>query len=149
KDGFREQNRIHKPYITICKELTMYRPTPSSIVETIGERKETTGPLTNIGVFSFGELDFEIYEGKGGHLKGESVLIDRIHHIVFPGDILVNIKGMTKEQAQYNRYAPILMTSVDTDPKLCAEEREALYSVLGEGEWHIYGAHGAEIVKVI
>ena len=71
-------------------------------------------------------------------------MIDEIHHLVFSGDILINIKDMTPAQAQYNRYAPILMTSVDTDPKLCAEERRFLYTLLSEGEWHIFGGHGAE-----
>lgn len=30
-------------------------------------------------------------------------------------------------------YAPILMTSVDTDPELCREERKAILSRLGVG----------------
>ena len=49
---------------------------------------------------------------------------------------------MTPEQAEYNKYAPVLMTSVDTDPKLCAEERNAIMQRLGVGEWKIFGAHG-------
>lgn len=142
-NGFREQNRIHKPYITICKELTSYKPTPTHKVETIGFDTKNEEVLSPAGSFSFGELNFEIFEGKGGHLKGETVLIDNEHRIVFSGDILVNIKNMTKEQAQYNRYAPILMTSVDTDPVLCAQERKALLSMLSKGEWHIFGGHGA------
>ena len=34
------------------------------------------------------------------------------------------------------------MTSVDTDPKLCAEERKAIIGRLGVGKWQIFGAHG-------
>ena len=49
---------------------------------------------------------------------------------------------MTREQAAYNQYAPVLMTSVDTDPALCAEERRAVLQRLGAGEWKIFGAHG-------
>ena len=86
----------------------------------------------------------DVYQGGGGHLRGESVLIDYENRIVFSGDVYVNLKEMTPQQAQYNRYAPILMTSVDTDPKLCAQERRALFSLLGEGEWQIFGGHGAK-----
>ena len=146
EDGFRERNRLHKPYITICKELTRYRPTPEAIVETVGEETANEQPLSPIGTFSFGELNFEAYEGSGGHLPGETVLIDREHRLVFSGDIFVNMKNMTPEQVQYNRYAPILMTSVDTDPKLCAQERRALLELLGQGQWHIFGGHGAEML---
>ncbi len=49
---------------------------------------------------------------------------------------------MTREQAAYNQYAPVLMTSVDTDPALCAAERAAILQRLGAGEWKIFGAHG-------
>ena len=75
---------------------------------------------------------------------GESVLIDYENHIVFSGDIYVNLKDMTERQAQYNRYAPILMTSVDTNPGLCAKERLALFARLGAGTWQIFGGHGGK-----
>ena len=35
------------------------------------------------------------------------------------------------------------MTSVDTDPALCAKERDAVIRRLGVGDWHIFGSHGA------
>ena len=58
-------------------------------------------------------------------------------------DVLVGAGTvLTKEQAEYNQYAPILMTSVDTDPKLCLEERKAIMQRLGVGQWQIFGAHG-------
>ena len=81
-------------------------------------------------------------EGKGGHLAGETVLIDYTNHIAFTGDIYINVRGLTPEQAEYNQYAPILMTSVDSDPLLCAEERKAIMSRLGIGNWQIFGSHG-------
>ena len=145
KDGFREKNRIHKPYITICKELTGYSSTPENIVESIGS-SDGEEALSYIGPFDFASLHFEAYEGSGGHLKGETVLIDKEHKLVFSGDILINVRNMTTEQKEYNRYAPILMTSVDTDPVLCAEERKALYELLPSGRWRIFGGHGAEII---
>jgi len=87
-------------------------------------------------------LSFDIYQGQGGHLPGEIMLVDYEHKIAFTGDVFVNLKGMTPEQAAYNQYAPILMTSVDTDPVLCRQEREALLQRLGVGEWQIFGGHG-------
>ena len=75
-------------------------------------------------------------------MPGEIVLIDYAHHIAFTGDIYINVHGLTSEQAAYNQYAPILMTSVDTSPKLCAEERKAIMGRLGVGQWQIFGSHG-------
>ncbi len=142
-NGFREKNPLHKPYINICKILTSYKAVnPEKITALWNDVETLREPLTQIGFFDFGELHFEVYEGKGGHLPGEIVLIDYAHHIAFTGDIYINIHGLTPEQAAYNQYAPILMTSVDTDPKLCAEERKAIIQRLGVGVWQIFGAHG-------
>ena len=142
-DGFREKNPLHKPYINICKILTSYKAVHSDKLTALWNHVEPLRePLTQIGFFDFGELHFEVYEGKGGHLPGEIVLIDYTHHLAFTGDVYINVHGLTPEQAAYNQYAPILMTSVDTDPKLCAEERKAIMQRLGVGGWQIFGAHG-------
>ncbi len=142
-DGYREKNPLHKPYINICKILTSYKAVdPDRITVLWKDEEELSQPLTQIGFFDFEELHFEVYEGKGGHLPGEIVLIDYEKHIAVTGDIYINIHGLTPEQAAYNQYAPILMTSVDTDPVLCAEERKAIIGRLGVGQWQIFGAHG-------
>jgi len=143
ENGFREQNPLHKPYVNICKTLTLYSPAKSEKIITLGEtRHNQEEVLEQIGFFDFKELHFEVYQGKGGHLPGETVLIDYAHKIAFTGDIYVNVHQMTPEQAEYNKYAPVLMTSVDTDPQLCAEERKAIMQRLGVGEWKVFGAHG-------
>ncbi|MEE1351561.1 MAG: MBL fold metallo-hydrolase, partial [Clostridia bacterium] len=143
KDGYRESNPLHKPYINICKILTSYKAVnPGKITALWNDTPNPIEPLTQIGFFDFGELHFEVYEGKGGHLPGEIVLIDYSKHVAITGDIYINTHGLTAEQAEYNQYAPILMTSVDTDSKLCLEERKAIMQRLGVGHWQIFGAHG-------
>lgn len=144
ENGFRESNPIHKPYIGICKTLTSYKPVEPSKLQVLWNSPAILGaPLVQIGFLSFGDMNFEVYEGKGGHLKGEILLIDYDNHVAFTGDVYVNLKAMTPDQAEYNRCAPILMTSVDTDPAMCALEREALFARLGAGKWRVFGAHGA------
>ena len=54
----------------------------------------------------------------------------------------VEISPTVIKQDENNQYAPILMTSVDTAPALCAEERKAIIGRLGVGKWQIFGAHG-------
>ena len=143
EDGYREQNPLHKPYISICKVLTCYRPPdPEKITALWDTKGDQRNPLEQTGFLDVGELHFEVYQGKGGHLPGETVLIDYLHQLAFTGDIYVNVHGMTREQSAYNQYAPVLMTSVDTDPTLCAKERTAVIQRLGAGDWKIFGAHG-------
>ncbi len=143
-DGYREQNPLHKPYIQICKILTSYTPVDPKKIKVVGEKETADGVLSRTGTFDFGDLHFELYQGAGGHLRGESVLIDYENRLVFSGDVYVNMKDMTAAQARYNHYAPILMTSVDTDPALCAAERKAIFARLGAGTWQIFGGHGGK-----
>ena len=141
--GFREENPLHAPYARICKTLTSYAPPdPETLLVIAGSSKPLGSLMERTGDFTFGSLTFEIYEGAGGHLPGEIVLVERHHHLAFTGDIYVNIKEFTREQSVYNRYAPYLMTSVDTDPALAARERQTLWDVLGPGDWNIFGGHG-------
>ena len=98
--GFREQNALHRPYINICKTLTGYRPPDPEKVEAMwGTADEQHVPLSQVGFFDFCDLHFEVYEGQGGHLPGEIVLIDYEHRIAFTGDVFVNVHGFTAEQA--------------------------------------------------
>ena len=143
ENGYREENPLHKPYINICKILTGYQPVdPKKLVTLWRSPEACQQPLTPIGTYRFGDLCFDVYEGKGGHLPGEIVLIDSKNHIAITGDVYINTHGLTPQQEEYNRYAPILMTSVDTDPALCAQERKAILERLGTGSWQIFGAHG-------
>ena len=140
--GFREQNHLHLPYVNICKILTEYQVVDKEKIRTLWNNSSMTAPIEQIGFFTIGELNFEVYQGKGGHLAGEIILIDFEHKIAFTGDVFINLSDLTKKQAEYNQYAPILMTSVDTDSKLCTKERQAFLQRLGVGEWCIFGGHG-------
>ena len=142
-EGYRAENKFHRPYIEICRTLTLHKGVePSKVIAAFGNEEPNEAILTQIGFFNFGEMHFEVYEGKGGHVAGETILIDYEHRVAFTGDVYINMRGMIPAQAEYNKYAPILMTSVDTDPKLCALERQAILQRLGGGAWQIFGAHG-------
>lgn len=142
ENGFRESNPLHKPYVNICKIITDYKPVDKNKLRPYWNKPTLGANLEQIGFFKFGELDFEVYQGKGGHLPGEVILIDFTNRIAFTGDVFINMNGLTKKQAEYNKYAPILMTSVDTDVELCKMERNAVLQRLGVGEWKIFGGHG-------
>lgn len=141
--AIREENPLHEPYVRISKLLTAYRPPEidhrfHAFCGNSCNDVFSTGVPLNIDPFSF-----VAYEGRGGHVAGEVLYIDSVHHLAFSGDIFVNLKGFTPEQAQFNRLAPYLMTSVDTDPTLAKAERDAFRTLLTPGTWQICGGHGA------
>ncbi|MBQ1251695.1 MAG: MBL fold metallo-hydrolase [Firmicutes bacterium] len=142
KPAIREENPIHAPYVRISKILSDYHPPQTDRYEVIGNAENSDLPLTRLPDLRIGDLLFEVHEGAGGHVKGEVIYIERKERIALTGDILVNLKGFIAEQASFNRLAPYLMTSVDTDPALAKKEREAFFDLLDTGTWQIIGGHG-------
>ena len=140
--AYREKNPLHAPYVKISKILSDYETPNAKEFCIVGTKNEPTEALQYAGQMQVGELNFAVYDGKGGHVLGEAVYIEPTHRIVFTGDVLVNLKNFIPEQAKFNRLAPYLMTSVDTDPAAAKAEREALLSLLSPGIWQIYGGHG-------
>lgn len=146
RPDFREQNPDHAPYMRISKLLLRYEPINPLKLKVIGGNSQRLSNLTErIGTLSLGGLDFDCFEGMGGHVPGETVYIDRKNKIIFTGDIIVNIKSFIPPQAEFNSLAPFLMTSVDTDPHLAAEERKEIKKLLSPGRWLLFGGHGAPI----
>ena len=140
--GLREENRLHRPYIRMCKILTHYTlPDMERVEEVGGEPEFISSPIEKSGVWDWEDLHFTLYEGEGGHLKGESLLLLEDEKVAFTGDIWVNIKDMTDEQREYNTLAPVLMTSVDTDPVLSKKERESMKYILPP-KCRVFPGHG-------
>lgn len=143
KRGFREQNPLHVPYVRICKLLTGYKPVNVEKVITICKSEETNDEsIYKSGKFDFGEFSFDVYLGQGGHLPGEIILVENNFKLIFPGDVFVNLHGYTPEQEEYNKFAPILMSSVDTNPTLAKIERNAILKLCSSGGWTIFSSHG-------
>ena len=82
--------------------------------------------LQLVGNVNFGGYSFDFYEGPGGHIRGESVIVCPQLKILFCGDIYVNIKGFSDQQREFNILAPFLMTGVDSDSVLAKQCRSHL-----------------------
>jgi glyoxylase-like metal-dependent hydrolase (beta-lactamase superfamily II)/uncharacterized protein with ACT and thioredoxin-like domain len=142
KSNFREQNRKDAPYVRLSKLITGYdRPIDADKVTVYG-RKKSTSLIEHVGMIELAGMEFECYEGSGGHVRGESVYICREKRLAFTGDDLVSIKGFSEEQAAFNQYAPYLMSSVNTDSKKAKAIRLELQDNLkgclicpGHGHW--------------
>ena len=140
KEDFREQNPLHEPYCRLSRIISGYVPPALEKCIVIGKR-EGDEILAPIGSHFFGGKRFDFYEGKGGHVRGDTVIVCDELKLVFSGDIYVNIKGFSNEQKEFNALAPFLMTGVDSDPKLAREARD--YLVSKYSDYIICPGHGA------
>ena len=140
--NFREQNPLHAPYCVLSKIISGYTVPSLDNARVVGA-KEDGELLTRIGELRFGGYVFDLYEGAGGHVRGETVMACEALRLVFTGDVLVNIQGFSEEQRAFNLLAPYLMTSVNVDSKLAKAVRE-LVSRRFRG-FGFFPGHGAPI----
>lgn len=115
RPNYREQVPNHAPYCVLSKIMTDYAPPDLHHCVVVGEKRDDA-VLSPIGSRMFGPWQFDFYEGNGGHVKGETVIVCDELQLLFSGDIYVNIKGFSKEQQEFNILAPFLMTGVDCNP---------------------------------
>ncbi|HBL83767.1 MAG: hypothetical protein A2Y17_08500 [Clostridiales bacterium GWF2_38_85] len=145
---YREQNIKCAPYSKLSRIIMQYKSPDLKkliIIDTI--ERNTDEYLSKISNFTFEDMDFEVFEGCGGHVQGEMVYICQNKQIIFTGDILVNIKGFTKEQAEFNVIAPYLMTSVDMDPKKAAITRNKIIEQINNKNYLVCPGHGEIFYK--
>ena len=150
--NWREQGLDGGAYNVVCKLLDGYASPDYTRMRCLGEPSpfgEQEELLRRIDTLEVAPLTFEVWEGKGGHVRGETILIERGEHLCIAGDLYVNVHGQTRQQQAYNVLAPFLLSSVDTSPALAAQERSALFDILGQGTWTILGGHGAPMEKCI
>lgn len=140
----REMNRNTLPYSRLSKIITEYHPPMLSQLHVLNTLPgDDAQPLSLIGRFAFADMNFDVFQGNGGHLPGEIVLFDEEHRVALTGDDYVNIHGYTAAQREFNRLAPYLMTSVNED----SVKAKAILSLIkekldGKG-WLIFPGHGA------
>lgn len=130
---FRENTELRLGYSKISRIISGYEPPDAEKLKIMDKDTPTDHDcLLKIGVMPVGNLEFEIYEGSGGHLTGEMVYVCRKAGLVFTGDILVNISGFSKDRAEFNSLAPFLMKSVNVDSKKATAMRKQVTAVIGK-----------------
>ncbi len=141
----REENPNMLPYYRLSKLITNYAPPPMNALHYLDETpSDDELPLSVIGHFRFGDLDFAVYQGNGGHVPGETVLMDEAHRIAITGDDFINARDLTAPQKEFNRLAPYLARSVNQDSPRYHAILHTLRGMLPEG-WLILPGHGGII----
>ena len=132
------------PFYRLSNLITDYVPPQLSRLRILNQQSgDDSEPLSVIGRFSFGDMDFTVLQGNGGHVPGETVLLDEAHKVAITGDDYINARNCTAPQAEFNRLAPYLARSVNQDSAKYRLILQALKDMMdGEG-WLILPGHGA------
>lgn len=139
-ENFREQNPFHKPYCSLSKIISGYK-TPDLEKCQAFKKRQSQELFELVSSQNFFGLNFDIYEGMGGHVRGDTIIVCPELKLLFSGDIYVNIKGFSNEQKEFNALAPFLMTGVDSDSPLAKKSRE--YILEKFSDYIICPGHGA------
>jgi glyoxylase-like metal-dependent hydrolase (beta-lactamase superfamily II) len=124
---YRECTQLHWGYSKISQIISGYSSPDVSLFEILDSgTPEEHDDLVEIGKMAVGDLEFIVYEGSGGHLRGEMVYACIEAGIVFTGDLLVNISGFSRQTQEFNSIAPYLMKSVNVDSQKATEMRKQI-----------------------
>ncbi len=132
-------------YDSLARIVTDYIPPEKKYLETIGDLGDHKD-LLKVKDLKFGDITLEIYEGNGGHMPGETIILCREPKLLFTGDIYVNSKHLTPEMEDFNRIMPFLQTHVDADAEKLSHERTQLGRLMddiGRKGMIVCAGHGA------
>lgn len=143
----REENPNMLPYYRLSTLITDYVPPVLSRLCLLDSQPcDDTLPLSKVGQFRFSDLHFDVYQGNGGHVPGETVLVDDRHRIAITGDDYINTIDLTPAQKEFNRLAPYLARSVNQDSAKYRAILNTLRYMLDDG-WLLLPGHGAIISR--
>ena len=141
----REENPNMLPYYRLSTLITDYVPPILSRLCLLDSQPcDDSLPLSRVGEFRFGDMTFDVYQGNGGHVPGETVLVDDRHRVAITGDDYINTHDLTPAQKEFNRLAPYLARSVNQDSAKYRAILTTLRHML-EGGWLLLPGHGAII----
>lgn len=140
----REENPNMLPYYRLSNLICDYAPPQLSRLHHLDQQPcDDSQPLSPIGTFAFADMVFTVMQGNGGHVPGETVLLDEGHKIAITGDDYINARDCTAPQREFNQLAPYLARSVNQDSAKYRLILRALKDMMdGEG-WLILPGHGA------
>lgn len=143
----REENPNMLPYYRLSTLITDYVPPVLSRLCLLDSQPcDDSLPLSKVGQFRFSDLHFDVYQGNGGHVPGETVLLDDRHRIAITGDDYINTLDLTPAQKEFNRLAPYLARSVNQDSAKYRAILTTLRYMLDDG-WLLLPGHGAIIPR--
>ena len=88
-------------------------------------------------------MHFTVLVGNGGHVPGETVLMDAAHRVAITGDDYINVHDCTAPQKAFNQLAPYLARSVNQDSAKYRLILRALKEMMDGQGWLILPGHGA------
>lgn len=130
---FRENTELNLGYSKLSRIISGYAPPRANQFDILDSNTpDEHDELLQIGNFSIADLDFEVFEGSGGHLPGEMIFACRKYGVIFTGDNLVNVSGFSAELSEFNSLAPYLMRSVNIDSRKATAVRNQVKKLIEE-----------------
>lgn len=140
----REENPNMLPYYRLSNLIADYEPPQLRRLRHLDSQPANDAhPLSQIGTFTFADMQFDVMQGNGGHVPGETVLLDRAHKIAITGDDYINARDCTAPQKAFNQLAPYLARSVNQDSARYRLILRALKEQMDGQGWLILPGHGA------
>ncbi len=124
--GSRSEHSVLEEFYTHMINLFSKFNCPPDIYCFPESTESMRGIFPVIGTVRIGNLELEILEGLGGHMRGQIYLYSQKSGLLFAADSVINFSSLTRDRADYSSLAAFLVTSVNVDSDLARKERKAL-----------------------
>ncbi len=132
---FRETSIFCLGYSRLSRLISGYQPPdPAGLFPLDRGTPAAHEDLLEVARITFCGLEFQVWEGSGGHMYGETIYFCPQEGLVFTGDNLVNISGFSAERAEFNALAPYLMGSVNIDSAKATRMRQQVTRLIAQAD---------------
>lgn len=146
KGGKDNKNVFADCFGRLSRIVNDYEQPNTESISILGKDVPETHDLLLIDKIRFGDIELEVYEGNGGHMKGETILYCREPKILFTGDVYSNVDDLSPERAEFESVAPFLLKNSDSDQELLEKLRSQIDKLIdeeGRSGTIVCGGHGA------
>ncbi len=146
KGGNDNKNVFADCFGRLSRIVNDYEQPNTESISILGKDVPETHDLLLIDKIRFGDIELEVYEGNGGHMKGETILYCREPKILFTGDVYSNVDDLSPERAEFESVAPFLLKNSDSDQELLEKLRSQIDKLIdeeGRSGTIVCGGHGA------
>lgn len=127
-NNYKELVRIYTLNINTISQLNMPKEVILSPTDEISRR----GSFPVIDTIDFDGIHLEVWESKGGHLAGQLFFYEPNFGLLFTSDCLLNFATLSKQRLMFGSIPDYLITSVNINSKLAADERYEMIQLAHE-----------------
>lgn len=130
--NYKGENIFYLGFSRLSRIFSEYIPPQNDHIKILGKTVSDVDGLFLIDKFNFSDMIFEIYEGNGEHMLGETVFLCKDLKIMFTGDAYVNTERSSPQGTEFNKLSAQLMINNNKNSVKVKKTLEAVKKLMND-----------------